>query len=45
MIKNIRYADRPMDCELLAEVQQILRPIHNHNFTRGLDENRDPILE
>ena len=41
---NIAYVDEPMDVNLLAEVQEILAPIHNHNFTRGLPEHRDPLL-
>lgn len=42
--KNIAYAEAPIDRELLARVIEILHPIHNHNFTRGLPENRDPIV-
>jgi len=42
--RNIAYASEPLDQELLARVMEILRPIHNHNFTRGRPENRDPIL-
>jgi L-galactose dehydrogenase len=42
--KNVAYAEAPIDFELMAEVLQILRPIHDHNFTRGRPENRDPIL-
>ena len=41
---NIAFADEPLDEALLAEVLEILKPIHNHNFTRGLPEHRDPIL-
>ncbi len=41
---NIAYLDEPMDEQLLAEVMEILEPIHNFNFTRGLPEHRDPIL-
>ena len=41
---NIAYANEPMDQTLLAEVLEILKPIHNHNFTRGLPQHRDPIL-
>ena len=41
---NIAYANEPMDETLLAEVMEILAPIHNHNFTRGLPEHRDPLL-
>ncbi len=42
--RNIAYASEPLDRELLARVLELLRPIHNHNFTRGRPENRDPIL-
>lgn len=44
MRRNIAYADEPIDFELMAKVLEILRPVHNHNFTRGRPENRDPIL-
>ena len=42
--RNIAYADEPIDFELMAKVLEILKPVHNHNFTRGLPENRDPIV-
>ncbi|ACB74707.1 aldo/keto reductase [Opitutus terrae] len=42
--RNIAYASEPVDRELLARVLEILQPIHNHNFTRGRPENRDPII-
>jgi L-galactose dehydrogenase len=42
--RNIAYADEPIDQELLARVLDLLRPVHNHNFSRGRPENRDPIL-
>lgn len=41
---NIAYLEQPFDRELLAEVMEILEPIRNFNFTRGLPQNRDPIL-
>jgi len=41
---NIAYLDQPFDRDLLAEVMEILEPIHNFNFTRGLPQNRDPII-
>jgi len=28
----------------MAKVLEILRPIHNHNFTRGRPENRDAVI-
>lgn len=42
--KNIAWAMEPIDFELMAHVLEILRPIHNHNFTRGRTENCDPIV-
>ena len=42
--KNIAYVDEPIDSELLAKVLELLKPIHNHNFTRGRPENRDAII-
>jgi L-galactose dehydrogenase len=42
--KNVAYAGETADEALLAQVREILRPIHNHNFTRGRMENRDPII-
>jgi L-galactose dehydrogenase len=41
---NIAYVNDPIDEQLLAEVLEILAPVHDHNFTRGLPEHRDPIL-
>ncbi|HWA11258.1 MAG TPA: aldo/keto reductase [Opitutaceae bacterium] len=42
--KNVAYAEEPLDRELLARVLDVLRPIRNHNFTRGRTENRDPVI-
>jgi L-galactose dehydrogenase len=42
--KNVAYAEEAVDFELIGRVLEILRPIHNHNFTRGRPENRDPIV-
>jgi L-galactose dehydrogenase len=42
--KNIEYVESAVEFEAIARVLEILQPIHNHNFTRGLVENRDPIL-
>jgi L-galactose dehydrogenase len=28
----------------MARVLELLKPIHNHNFTRGRPENLDPII-
>lgn len=44
MLKNIGFAGAPVEFEAIARVLEILRPIHNHNFTRGLPENRDAII-
>jgi len=45
MLDNIRYAEKPLDREKLNAVLEVLRPIRNFNFTRGLEENRDPIID
>jgi len=42
--KNVAYIEEPLDHELLAKVLDILKPIHNHNFTRGRPENRDVLI-
>jgi L-galactose dehydrogenase len=42
--RNIAWAMEPVDHELMAGALDVLRPVHNHNFTRGRPENRDPIL-
>ena len=42
--KNVAYSEAPLDFELMAKVLEQLRPIHNHNFTRGRPENRDPLI-
>jgi len=42
--KNIAYATAPIEVELMNKVLELLQPIHNHNFTRGRPENRDPIV-
>lgn len=44
MLKNIDYAEAPIEFEHIARVLEILRPVHNHNFTRGLPENRDELV-
>lgn len=44
MRRNIAYANEAPDWEAIGKVREILAPIHNHNFTRGLPENQDPIL-
>ncbi len=42
--KNAAWAGEAPDFELIGEVLAVLRPIHNHNFTRGRPENQDPIV-
>jgi len=39
---NIGYVEEPIDEQLLAEVMEILEPIRNFTFTRGLPQHRDP---
>ena len=41
---NIAYAEEPADESLLAEVREVLKPIHNFNFTRGRAEHRDLLV-
>ena len=41
---NIAYVEEPPDESQLAEVLEVLKPIHNFNFTRGRLENRDLVL-
>ena len=43
MRNNIAWADEPLDETLLAEVLQILEPIHNKHFTRGRPEHQEPV--
>ena len=41
---NIAYAEEPVDESLLTELLEVLRPIHNFNFTRGRLEHRDLLV-
>jgi L-galactose dehydrogenase len=45
--ENVRkwaaWAEKPIDKRLLAEVLNILRPIHNWFYTEGRPENNDPV--
>jgi L-galactose dehydrogenase len=41
---DIGYAQEPMDERFVAEVLEVLKPIHRFNFTRGRPEHRDPLL-
>lgn len=38
----VDWAEQPIDESLLAEVLEILKPIHNWHYTEGLPENNDP---
>src|SRR4051794_7423184 len=40
--KWVEWADAPMDRQLLGEVLEILRPIHNWFYLEGRPENNDP---
>ncbi len=40
--KWVEWADTPIDQTLLAEVLEILRPIHNWFYIEGRPENNDP---
>ena len=40
--KWVEWADAPIDGALLAEVLEILRPIHNWAYVEGRPENNDP---
>jgi len=41
---NIAYAEEQVDESLLTELLDVLKPIHNFNFTRGRLEHRDLLL-
>lgn len=40
--KWVEWSEKPIDQTLLAEVQEILKPIHNWFYTEGRPENNDP---
>lgn len=40
--KWVEWAEQPLDHELLKNVQEILRPIHNWFYIEGRPENNDP---
>ena len=44
ILDNIAYVEEPIDERFLAEVFEILKPIHNFNYTRGRPEHLDPLL-
>ena len=37
-----KWVEEPMDEQLLKDVQQVLRPIHNWHYIEGRPENNDP---
>lgn len=41
--KWVKWLEEPVDETLMAEVQEILRPIHNWSYTEGRPENNDPL--
>jgi L-galactose dehydrogenase len=42
MEKNVRWADEPIDRELLAAVQKVLAPVKDQTWPSGRAENNDP---
>jgi L-galactose dehydrogenase len=40
---NVAFVGEPIDETLLSEILNLLKPIHNFNYTRGRHEYRDPI--
>jgi L-galactose dehydrogenase len=40
VVKNVRWVEEPMDRELLAQVMQMLAPIHNQTWPSGRPENQ-----
>ncbi len=44
MLRNIAAAEKPIDPEKLRVVLDALAPIHNFNYTRGREENRDALV-
>jgi L-galactose dehydrogenase len=43
ILANIAFVEEPIDEELLSVILDLLKPIHNFNYTRGRHEYRDPI--
>ena len=43
ILANIAFVEEPIDENLLSEILDLLKPIHNFNYTRGRLEYRDPI--
>lgn len=44
IVRNAKWTDEPMDEELLNEVLDILRPIHNQSWVSGLPQYNENIL-
>ncbi|MEM9419457.1 MAG: aldo/keto reductase [Planctomycetota bacterium] len=44
MIANIEAVEAPYDAEKVDAVLEMLKPVHNFNFTRGFPENQDAIV-
>jgi aryl-alcohol dehydrogenase-like predicted oxidoreductase len=42
--KWLRWIESPIDESLMAEVREILRPIHNWYYVEGRPENNDPLV-
>lgn len=45
IVRNAEWTDEPMDEELLDEVLDILRPIHNQTWVSGLPQYNENILD
>lgn len=44
VLRNIASVEAPVEFEHIGRLLDLLRPVHNHNFTRGRPENRDAIV-
>jgi L-galactose dehydrogenase len=44
ILDNIAYVQEPMNERLVAEVLEVLKPIHRFNFARGRPEHHDPLV-
>jgi L-galactose dehydrogenase len=45
ILENIEAVKSPINPQELADVLEVLSPVRNLNFTRGLPQHRDPIQE
>ena len=41
--KWLAWADLPLDQQLLGEIEDMLRPVHNWFYVEGRPENNDPL--